>query len=95
MQKRLQETNEVFVDDSRCVLTLCWHPRCVLPASRVAPVRGGTYFLCRGKESKGISAKDLALTPTWTILGSGEFKEWRDDTARSWSGSVNEAHAQA
>jgi hypothetical protein len=27
-----------------------------------APVRGGTYFLCRRKESKGRSAKVLALT---------------------------------
>jgi hypothetical protein len=27
-----------------------------------ARVRGGTYFLCRRKESKGISAKVLALT---------------------------------
>ncbi|MGT2469743.1 hypothetical protein [Paraburkholderia terrae] len=25
-------------------LPLRWHPRFVLPASRVAPVRGGTYF---------------------------------------------------
>ncbi|MBN3765746.1 hypothetical protein [Burkholderia sp. Ac-20365] len=29
-----------------------WHPRDVLPGSGVAPVRGGTYFLCRRKESK-------------------------------------------
>uniref|UniRef100_UPI00296B2B0F hypothetical protein n=1 Tax=Paraburkholderia terrae TaxID=311230 RepID=UPI00296B2B0F len=26
------------------VLLVRWHPRFVLPASRVAPVRGGTYF---------------------------------------------------
>ncbi|TXC83395.1 hypothetical protein [Paraburkholderia azotifigens] len=41
---------------------LRWHPRIRIGASRVAPVRGGTYFLCRRKESKGISAKVLALT---------------------------------
>ncbi|MEM5346030.1 hypothetical protein, partial [Paraburkholderia azotifigens] len=31
---------------------LRWHPRFHIGTSRVAPVRGGTYFLCRRKESK-------------------------------------------
>ena len=42
-----------------CLVTLVWfvwvfrwHPRFVIGASGVAPVRGGTYFLCRRKESK-------------------------------------------
>ena len=34
------------------VMGLRWHPRDDLTPSRVAPVRGGTYFLCRRKESK-------------------------------------------
>jgi hypothetical protein len=39
--------------DAGVVCFCCrWHPRFVLPASGVAPVRGGTYFLCRRKESK-------------------------------------------
>ena len=33
-------------------MCLRWHPRFVIGSSRVAPVRGGTYFLCRRKESK-------------------------------------------
>ena len=35
-----------------CSLPLRGHPRCRLRGVGVAPVRGGTYFLCRRKESK-------------------------------------------
>jgi hypothetical protein len=41
-------------------LLLRWHPRLVLPASSVAPVRGGTYFSLPPQRKVG---KRKRLTP--------------------------------
>jgi hypothetical protein len=38
------------------VLRFRWHPRWRLRGAGVAPVRGGTYFLCGGAAAKKVTA---------------------------------------
>ncbi|MEX3937489.1 hypothetical protein AB4Y32_38145, partial [Paraburkholderia phymatum] len=44
------------------LLSLRWHLRLRPRGAGVAPVRGGTHFLCRRKESKGRSEQPVFLS---------------------------------
>src|SRR6516225_333883 len=66
----------VVGDAARCFVACCWHPLWRLRGAGVAPVRGGSHFLCppRGLPS-GRQRKESGLTPL--ILDSYPRSQFR------------------